>query len=141
MWSTSLTPIILSVPPVCGVPLPGFTAWKPGWIPLPDAGAVEPPPPPPVVVLLLLELHAAPSSDSATAPATAPKACGRKRLVTLLLLFLSLLGEGRSRKVEPCGTPPRRSMLATCDGHGQLSSRLSLLEAEKKYRECHGMQS
>jgi hypothetical protein len=62
--------------------VPGLSAWKPATEPgCVCAGGV-------IVLPLLLDelLHAAASTVTATAPATAPKARKRKCLTTLLLL-------------------------------------------------------
>jgi hypothetical protein len=75
-------PIMFSVPPDLGVPVPGLSAWKPATWPGCAGGVIVLP------LLLLLDelLHAAASMVTATALATAPTARKRKCLTTLLLL-------------------------------------------------------
>src|SRR5215475_7394554 len=91
-------PIMLSVPPFWGAPVPGLSPCQPA---VSCCGPVVLEPEPLVDELL----HAAASMVRATAPVTMAKARGRKCLTTLFLL--SLLGEDRSRRQitrAPCPT-------------------------------------
>src|SRR6476619_1203652 len=98
-------PIMLSVPPRWGAPVPGLSPCQPA---VSCCGPVVLEPEPLVDELL----HAAASMVRATAPVTMAKARGRKCLTTLFLL--SLLGEDRSR---------RQITRAPCPQHGATSTR------------------
>src|SRR5487761_240428 len=65
MWSTSLMPTMLSVPPVLGVPVPGLSPVQP-------AATADVPVPPVVPFDELLLLHAASAVTPATAMASPP---------------------------------------------------------------------
>src|SRR5215472_7754186 len=118
MTSTSLTPIMLSVPPVCGLPVPGFSPACPLVVVADDVCDDDG-----VLFVLLGELlHAAASTVTATALATAPTARKRKCLTTLLLLLrisAKIIREvrppGTCRAVAPCATTAGRSPL----GHAE----------------------